>query len=220
MGKTEYKIVYCGRKSRHSPDSLTIVPLSDCQTPWCYTWLPLDHENHISNLARSANSELPRITSIRHLLFTDATWTPCLCLCSVTPCLLQLSPVWLCPVSLKQTPKSSREKKKEEEKKSAARFILRFQKLIRFVFHWILSTGCPLIHDYCTNSLLCATTVSTRLLLTKLKIYITTRQLHPSSDTSISISLFSTVRTHSIEQRSFSFSVAPSVLNALPCKYS
>lgn len=114
MGKTEYKIVYCGRKSRYSPDSLTIVPLSDCQTPWCYTWLPLDHENHISNLARSANSELPRITSIRHLLFTDATWTPCLCLCSVTPCLLQLSPVWLCPVSLKQTPKSSRKKKKKK----------------------------------------------------------------------------------------------------------
>ena len=82
--KTEAMIVSSGRKSRSLsfsfPDFITVgcasVPLSDSVknlgvTPDCH----LTMKTQVSNLVRSANFELRRISSIRHLLSTDVTKT-------------------------------------------------------------------------------------------------------------------------------------------------
>ena len=82
--KTEAMIVSSGRKSRSLsfsfPDFITVdcasAPLSDSVknlgvTFYCH----LTMKTHVSNLVRSANFELRRISSIRHLLSTDATKT-------------------------------------------------------------------------------------------------------------------------------------------------
>ena len=60
-------------------------------------------KTHVSNLVRSANFELRRISSIRHLLSTDATQTlvPASVLSRLR--LVQLSSFWLSSVSPKQT---------------------------------------------------------------------------------------------------------------------
>ena len=81
--KTAAMIVSSGRKYR--PLSFFLPRLYNrrlyicslvglCHAPWCYTWLPFDHENPCLQ-ARSATFELRRISSIRHLLSTDATKT-------------------------------------------------------------------------------------------------------------------------------------------------
>ena len=61
----------------------------------------------VFNLVRSANFELRCISSIRHLLSTNATKTLCLCLCSFTSWLLHLSSSWLSSISPKQTTEGS-----------------------------------------------------------------------------------------------------------------
>ena len=82
--KTEAMIVSSGRKSRSLsfsfPDYIPVgcasVPLSDSVKNLGVTFdCLLTMKTHISNLVRSANFELRRISSIRHLLSTDATKT-------------------------------------------------------------------------------------------------------------------------------------------------
>ena len=79
---TEAMIISSDPKSRSlsfsSPDFISVhyasVPLSDSVknlgvTLYCH----LIMKTHVSNLVRSANFELRRISSLRHLLSTDAT---------------------------------------------------------------------------------------------------------------------------------------------------
>ena len=82
--KTEATIVSSGRKSRSLSfsfqDFITVgcasVPLSDSVKNLGVTYdCHLTMKTHVSNLVRSANFELRRISSIRHLLSTDATKT-------------------------------------------------------------------------------------------------------------------------------------------------
>ena len=47
------------------------APLSDGHIPWCYT-CHLTMKTHISNLVRTSDFELRRISFTRHLLSTDA----------------------------------------------------------------------------------------------------------------------------------------------------
>ena len=74
----------------------------------------------------------------------------------------------------------------------------------------LLHIGCPLIHEYSTNSLL---SVLYNCLSSTAPVYIPARQLRSSSDTNI-LCLHS-VRTHSHGRRSFSYA-APSLWNSLP----
>ena len=80
--KTEAMIVSSGRKSRSLSfsllDFITVgcasVPLSDfIKNLGVIFDCLLTMKTHVSNLVRSANIELRRISSIRHLLSTDAT---------------------------------------------------------------------------------------------------------------------------------------------------
>ena len=80
--KTEALIVSSGRKSRSLSfsflDFITVgcasVPLSDSVKNLGVTFdCHLTMKTHVSNLVRSANFELRRISSLRHLLSTDAT---------------------------------------------------------------------------------------------------------------------------------------------------
>ena len=79
--KTEAMIVSSGRKSRSLlffPSQtlyLYVVHLFSCRTLSRTLVLHLTMKTHVSNLVRSANFELRRISSIRHLLSTDATKT-------------------------------------------------------------------------------------------------------------------------------------------------
>ena len=82
--KTEAMIVSSGRQSRSLsfsfPDFISVgcapVPLSDSVKNLGVTYdCHLTMKTHVSNLVRSANFELRRISSIRHLLSTDATKT-------------------------------------------------------------------------------------------------------------------------------------------------
>ena len=77
-------IVSSGRKSRSLslsfPDFITVgcssVPLSDAVKNLGVTFdCHLTMKTHVSNLIRSAKFELRRISSVRHLLSTDATET-------------------------------------------------------------------------------------------------------------------------------------------------
>ena len=77
-------IVSSGRKSRSLsfsfPDFVTVVcasvPLSDSVKNLGVTFdCHLTMKTHVSNLVRSANFELRRISSTRHLMSTDATKT-------------------------------------------------------------------------------------------------------------------------------------------------
>ena len=82
--KTEAMIVSSGRKSRSlsfsSPGYITVgcasVPLSDSVKNLGVTFdCHLTIKTHVSNFVHSANFELRCISSIRHLLSTDATET-------------------------------------------------------------------------------------------------------------------------------------------------
>ena len=82
--KTEAMIVSSGRKCRSLsfsfPDFVSVgcasVPLSDSVKNLGFiSDCHLTMKTHVSNLVRSANFELRRISFIRHLLSTDATKT-------------------------------------------------------------------------------------------------------------------------------------------------
>ena len=113
--KTEAMIVSSGRKSRSPsssyPDFISVgfasVSLSDsvknlAVTLNCY----LTMKTHVSNLVRSANFELRRISSIRHLLSTEATKT-FVSAFVFTSRLLQLFSFRLSSLSPKQTTEGS-----------------------------------------------------------------------------------------------------------------
>ena len=113
--KTEAMIVSSGRKSRSLffsfPDFKTVgcasVPLLDSVKNLSVTLdCHLTMKTRVSNLVCSANFELHRISSICHLLSTNATKT-LVCLCSFMSWLLQLSSFWLSSVSPKQTTENS-----------------------------------------------------------------------------------------------------------------
>ena len=135
-------------------------------------------KTHISNLVRSANFELRRISSTRHYLSTDATY--------ILIFAFVLSYVYCCNSLLCGCPQYLLNKLQKGQN-NVAHHVLRVIKTFPISPH--LSIGCPLIHEYSTNSPLCATTASARPLLSTaltelLKVYKPTRQPR-SSDISI-----------------------------------
>ena len=170
-------------------------------------------KTHISNLVRSANFELSRISSTRHYLSTDATYilisafvlshVDC---CNSLPC--------GCPQYLLN--------KLQKGQTNVARHVLRVIETFRIAPH--LSIGCSLIHEYSTNSPLCATNASAGPLLSTaltelLEVYKPTRQPR-CSDTSIDYFFVFPLcaRTHLDRDLFFAsvFRAAPSVWNSLP----
>ena len=154
-------IVSSGRKSRSlsfsCPDFITVncasVPLSDSVKNLGVTFdCHLTMKTHVSNLVRSANCELPRISSIRHLLSTDATKTlvSAFVLSRLDYC---NSLLFGCPQCLLN--------KLQKVQNNAARLVLRVSKTdhispLLASLHWLFTT----------NSLLSVIIASTGLLLT------------------------------------------------------
>ena len=163
---------------------------------------------HVSNLIRSANFELRRISSIRHLLSIDATKTV---VSAFVLLLLDYCNTLLfdCPQYLLN--------KLQKVQNNAARLVLRVSKTDHISpylasLHWlpIDSRVQYKLSSFCYNYL---NSTAPYYLTELLKIYKPTHQLHSSSDTSILC--IPTVRTHSLGQRSFSYA-APTVWKTLP----
>ena len=155
----------------------------------------LTMKTHVSNLVRPANFELRRISSIRHLLSTEATKTlvSAFVLSRLGYC---NSSFWLYSASPKQTTEGS------EQRCSPCSESL---KRTTFLLILLLFIVCPLIHGYSTNSSPCYNCLNSTApdyLTELLRINKPTRQLRSSSD--ISILCIPTVGTHSLGQRSFS----------------
>ena len=207
-------IVSSGRKSRSLsfsfPDFITVgcasVPLSDSVKNLGVTFdCHLTMKTHVSNLVRSANFELRRISSIRHLLSTDATKT--LVSAFVLSCLNYCNSLLFgCPQYLLNN--------LQKVQNNAARLVLRVSKTDHISphlasLHWLLidSRIQYKLSSLCHN---CLNSTAPDYLNELLRIYRPTRR--PSSDTSILCS--PTVRTHSLGQRSFSYA-APAVWDTL-----
>ena len=164
---------------------------------------------HILNIVRTANMELRRISSICHLLTTEATATliSAFVLSRLDYC---NSLLYGCPQHLLN--------RLQKVQNSAARLILRVPKTDHISphlasLHWLpISSRIQYkISSICYN---CLNSTAPDYLTDLLTIYKPARQLRSSSDTSI-LSI-PTVRIQSFGQRSFSHS-APSVWNTLPC---
>ena len=128
-----------------------------CQEPWCYTWLPFDHEDprppiRYAQLTLNSSHQF-HPSSFVHRFHKGS----CLCLCSFTSRLLQLSSFWLSSVSPKQTTEGSEQ---------LLALSWEFLKQTTFLLILLLFIDCSLIHGYSTNSLLSVIIASTRLLLT------------------------------------------------------
>ena len=83
-----------------------------------------------------------------------------------------------------------------------------YKQMTTFLLILFLFTGCPLIHEYSTNVLLCYDCLNSTApdyLTELLRIYKPTRQLRSPCD--ISILCLHSVGTHSLGQRSFSYAV-------------
>ncbi|WP_419650303.1 reverse transcriptase domain-containing protein, partial [Thiolapillus sp.] len=203
--KTEAMIVSSGRKSRSLsfsfPDFITVgcasVPLSDSVKNLGVTFdCHLTMKTHVSNLVRSANFELRRISSIRHLLSTDATKTlvSAFVLSRLDYC---NSLLFGCPQYLLN--------KLQKVQNNAARLVLRVSKTDHISPHLASLHWLPIdsriqykLSSLCYN---CLNSTAPDYLTELLRIYKPTRQLRSSSDTSILC--IPTVRTHSLGQRSF-----------------
>ena len=215
--KTEVMLVHSNRLSTSlsPPDSITVgnasVSLSTTVknlgvTLHCH----LTMKAHILNLIRSANLELRRISSIRHLLTTEATATliSAFVLSRLDYC---NSLLYGCPQHLLH--------RLQKVQNSAARLVLQIPKTDHISpylasLHWlpIRSRITYKISSICYN---CLHLTAPDYLKDLLTTYTPTRQLRSSSDTSIlQIPL---VRTQTFGERSFSHS-APSVWNSLPHK--
>ena len=148
--KTEAMIVFSDRKSRSLslsfPDFITVgcasVPLSDSvKNLGVILDCHLTMKTQVSNLVRSANFELRRISSIRHLLSTDATKT-LLVSAFVLSCLDYCdSLLFRCPQYLLN--------KLQKVQNNAARLVLKWTTSLLIL---LLFIGCPLIHGCSTNS--------------------------------------------------------------------
>ena len=168
----------------------------------------LTMETHVSILVRSANFELRRISSIRHLLSTDATKT--LVSAFVLSCLDYCNSLLFgCPQYLLN--------KLQKVQNNAARLVLRVSKTDHISPHLASLHWLPIdsriqykLSSLCYN---CLNSTAPDYLTELLRIYKPTRQLRSSSDTSILC--IPAVRTHSLGQRSFSYA-APTVWNTLP----
>ena len=179
-----------------------------CQEPWCYILSWLDHETHVSNLVRSANFELRRNSSIRHLLSTDATKTlvSAFVLSRLDYC---NSLLFGCPQYLLN--------KLQKVQNNAARLVPRVSKTDHIFPHLASLHWLPMdsriqykLSSLCYN---CLNSTAPDYLTELLRIYKPTRQLRSSSDTAILC--IPSVRTHLLGQRSFSYA-APAVWNTLP----
>ena len=168
----------------------------------------LTMKTRVSNMVRSANFELRRISSIRHLLSTDATKTlvSAFVLSRLDNC---NSLLFGCPQYLL--------KKLQKVQNNAARLFLRVSKTDHISPHLASLHWLPIdsriqykLSSLCYN---CLNSTAPDYLTELLRIFKPTRQLRSSSDTSILC--IPTVRTHSLGQRSFSYA-APTVWNTLP----
>ena len=158
-------------------------------------------KTHVSNLARSANFELRRIRSIRHILSTEATKT--LVSAFVLSRLDYCNPfLFGCPQYLRN--------KLQKVQDNAACLVRRVSKTDQRSPH--LASLCWLPTDsriqyklsfVCYN---CLNSTAPDYLTELLRIYKPTRQLRSSSDTSILC--IPTVRTHSLGQRSFPYAAS------------
>ena len=163
--------------------------------------MPLDY---VFNLVRSANFELRRVSSIHHLLSTDATETPvsAFVLSHLDYC---NSLLFACPQHLLN--------KLQKVQNKAARFVLRVSKtdhisLHLASLHWLLTDSRIQykVSSLCYN---CLNSTAPEHLTELLRIYKPTRQLHSSSDTSILC--IPTVCTHLLGQKVISFCCADSL---------
>ena len=168
----------------------------------------LTMKTHILNIVRTANMELRRISSIRHLLTTEATATliSAFVLSRLDYC---NSLLYGCPQHLLN--------RLQKVQNNGARLILRVPMTDHISphlasLHWLpISSRIQYkILSICYN---CLNATAPDYLTDLLTVYNPAHQLHPSSDTSILS--FPAVRTKSFGQRSFSHS-APSVWNTLP----
>ena len=160
------------------------------------------------NLVRSANFELRRISSIHHLLSTDAT--------KILVSAFVLSRLDYCNSLLFGCPQYLLNKLQKVQN-NAARLVLRVSKMDHISphlasLHWlpIASRIQYKLSSLCYN---CLNSTAPDYFTELLRIYKPTCQLCSSSDTSILC--IPTVRTHSLGQRSFSYA-APTVWNTLP----
>ena len=159
-------------------------------------------KTHVSNLVRSANFKLRRISSIRHLLSIDATKTlvSAYVLSRLDHC---NSLLFGCPQYLLN--------KLQLVQNNAARLVLRVSKTDisphLASLHW-LPTDSRIQYKLSFLCYNCLNSTAPDYLTELLKIYKPVRQLRSSSDSSILC--IPAVRTHSLGQRSFSY-VAPTV---------
>ena len=189
-------MVSSGRKSRSLsfsfPDFITVgcasVPLSDSVKNLGITFdCHLTMKTHVSNLVFSANFELRRISSMRHLLSTDATKTLVSALVlSRLDYFNSLLFFFFCYLL----------NKLQNVQNNAARLVLRVSETDYISPHLASLFWLPIDSriQYKLSSLCCLNSTAPDYLTELPRMYKPTRQLHSSFDTSILC--IPTVRTH------------------------
>ena len=153
-------------------------------------------KTHVSNLVRSANFELRRISSIRHLLSTDATKT------LVSAFFFFFFHV-LIIANLLFGCRQYFLNKLQKVQNNAASLVLRFSKTGHSFphlpsLHW-LPIDSRIQYKLCSLCYNCLNSTAPDYLTELLRIYKPTSQLRSSSDTSVLC--IPTVSTHSLGQR-------------------
>ena len=213
--KTEAMIIISNRMSVHSP-LLSVIHIGDADVPFVSSvknlGVTLDSNlsmsQHISNTCKAAYIQIRHLSSIRHLLTTQATQT--------LVCSLVLSRLDYCNSLLSGYPQYLLDKLQKVQN-AAARLVCKAKKSdhihpILATLHWL-----PVTHRIQYKiSTICFKSISgtaPQYLSDLLQPYTPARQLRSASDTRTFVT--PRVNTKTFGERSFSYA-GPSVWNNLP----